>query len=175
MLFRSLYKMLAMNGLAKGDYEVFPAGGAPQRLRAMAERPDHVAAMLNPPSSLIAQRDGYRSFGSAVEVVGRYQADGAFVRRSWAAANRDTLVAYLAAMIEGLRWACQPANKTEAAALLEQRLKLDPAIARASVEQAVGPNGGLAADAAFDRAGFENMLRIRDEIAGTWEIGRAHV
>ena len=28
--------------------------------------------------------------------------------------------------------------------------------------------GGLAKDARFDLEGFENMLRIRDNIAGTW-------
>ena len=163
-----LYTMLAMNGIEKGDYMVLPTGGAPQRLQAMHASENHAAAMLNPPSNFIAEGQGFRNFGPAVRAVGRYQADGAFVQRSWAAANADTLVRYLKAGIEGLRWACDPRNATEAAAILEKRLNIEPAIAVRSVEAAVGPGGGLAADAQFDGEGFENMLRIRDKIAGTW-------
>ena len=163
-----LYKMLAMNGIEQGDYAVLPTGGAPQRLAAMGAAQDHVAAMLNPPSNFIAEGLGFRNFGPAVNAVGRYQADGPFVQRSWAEANSDALVRYLKAGIEGIRWAYDPGNRAEAAAILEQRLNLEPAIAVRSVEAAVGARGGLAKDARFDREGFENMLRIRDEIAGTW-------
>ena len=163
-----LYTMLAMNGVEQGDYAVLPTGGAPQRLRAMGADENHAAAMLNPPSNFLAEKAGFRNFGPAVDAVGPYQADGAFVQRSWAAANGDSLVRYLKAGIEAIRWASDPANRSEAAAILEQRLKLDPAIAVRSVEAAVGPAGGLANDARFDREGFENMLRIRDKIAGTW-------
>ena len=163
-----LYTMLANNGLEKGDYAVLPTGGAPQRLRAMGADQNHAAAMLNPPSNFIAEGEGYRNFGSAVDAVGRYQADGVFVQRAWAAANADALVGYLKAGIEGIRWAYDPANRSEAAAILARRLKLDPAIAARSVAAAVGPEGGLADDARFDHEGFENMLRIRENIAATW-------
>lgn len=163
-----LYAMLAMNGLGKGEYGVLPVGGATQRLRAMRESGDHAAAMLNPPWNFIAEREGYRNFGPAVEAIGRYQADGAFVRRSWAERNADTLVRYLRAVIDGLRWAFDPGNGTQAIAILADRLRIDADIAARSVEAAVGPAKGLAADARFDMAGFENMLRIRDRIAGTW-------
>lgn len=163
-----LYTMLAMNGLKKGDYGMLPMGGATQRLQAMRQRSDHAAAMLNPPWNFVAEREGYRSFGPAIKSIGRYQADGAFVRRAWAAENANTLVRYLQATIEGIRWAYDPNNRREAAAILERRLHIDHAIAVRSVEAAVGPDGGLAADSAFDMPGFENMLRIRDAVAGTW-------
>lgn len=163
-----LYTMLAMNGLARGAYGILPMGGATQRLQAMRENKDHAAAMLNPPWNFVAESEGYRSFGPAIRAIGRYQADGAFMRRAWAVANGEMLVRYLQATIEGVRWAYDPSNSTEAAAILERRLKITPAIAARAVEAAVGPQGGLAPDAAFDMPGFENMLRIRDAIAGTW-------
>lgn len=163
-----LYTMLANNGLEKGDYTVLPTGGAPQRLRAMGADKNHAAAMLNPPSNFIAEGHGYQNFGPAVDVIGRYQADGAFVQRSWAEANAEALVRYLKAGIEGLRWASDLNNRSEAAAILEKRLNMDPEIAIRSVESAVGSGNGLAKDARFDSEGFENMLRIRDNIAGTW-------
>ena len=163
-----LYTMLAANGLAEGDYAVLSTGGAPQRLRAMGADQKHAAAMLNPPSNFIAEGMGYRNFGPAVDAVGRYQADGAFVQRSWAEANADALVGYLKAGIDGFRWAADPENRSEAAAILAKRLNMDSDIAARSVEAAVGSGNGLSEDARFDREGFENMLRIRDKIAGTW-------
>lgn len=163
-----LYAMLAMNGLAKGDYGVLPAGGATQRLQAMRDSATHAAAMLNPPWNFVAEREGYRSFGPAVDAIGRYQADGAFAQRAWARRNADTLVRYLQAMIDGLRWAFDARNRTQAVAILAERLRIDADIAAQSVEAAVGPAQGLAVDARFDRAGFENLLGIRERIAGTW-------
>jgi len=61
-----------------------------------------------------------------IGAVGRYQADGAFVQRSWAEANAEALVGYLKAGIEGIRWAYDPTNRSEAAAILEKRLNIDP-------------------------------------------------
>jgi ABC-type nitrate/sulfonate/bicarbonate transport system substrate-binding protein len=164
-----LYTILAMNGLKKGDYKVLPKGGAPQRLQAMRESRDHAAAMLNPPSNFLAVAEGYRTFGPAVKAIGPYQADGTFALREWAEANAEALTGYLAAYVEGTRWARRPANRTEAAQILERRLKIDPEIAARSVEAAVGPEGGLAVDARFDLEGFRNMLRIREKVAGTWQ------
>ena len=163
-----LYAMLEMNGLARGDYGVLPAGGATQRLQAMRASAEHAAAMLNPPWNFVARREGYRSLGAAVDALGPYQADGAFVRRSWAKDNADTLVRYLQGMIDGLRWAFDMRNRARAAALLAERLRIDADIAARSVESALGTAKGLAVDARFDRAGFENMLRIRDRMANTW-------
>ena len=163
-----LYAMLAMNGLGKGDYAILPAGGATQRLKAMHASANHAAAMLNPPWNFVAEREGYRSLGPAVAAIGRYQADGAFVRRSWAERNSDTLVCYLRAVLDGLRWAFDPGNRAEAVAFLANRLHIDADIAARSVEAAVGPAQGLAVDAKFDLLGFDNMLKIRDRIAGTW-------
>jgi ABC-type nitrate/sulfonate/bicarbonate transport system substrate-binding protein len=164
-----LYTMLAMNGLAKGDYAVLPAGGATQRLAAMRQSPDHVAAMLNPPWNFVAEAEGYKSFGTAVSAIGAYQGDGGFVRRGWAEANADTLVRYIRANIAGARWAYDKANRAEATAILAARLNIGSETAARSVETAVGPDGGLAQDAKFDRDGFENLLRIRQTIAGTWQ------
>ncbi len=163
-----LYTMLVMNGLAKGDYEVLPAGGATQRLAAMRQSPTHVAAMLNPPWNFVAEAEGYSSFGTAVSAIGPYQGDGGFVLRGWAEANADTLVRYIRANIAGARWAYDTSNRAEATAILAARLNIDSDTAARSVETAVGTNGGLAKDAAFDWDGFNNLLRIRQTIASTW-------
>ena len=105
-----LYKMLALNGVQRTDYSVFPAGACSFRFKAMRESQDRVAAMMNPPCSLEARNEGYRSLGLSTDMVGPYLADGHWVMRPWAAAHADTLVNYLQAVIEGYRWGVDPAN-----------------------------------------------------------------
>ena len=159
-----LYKMLALKGLNKGEYAVLPAGGCSQRLEAMRADTNRVAAMMNPPCNIIALKEGYHSFGRATDVIGDYQADGAWVMRAWAKDNSDVLTKYLEATIEGYRWGASPSNRTEAAALVAKHLKLDPAIAAQSLETIL--SAGLAKDARFDMEGFKTTLKLRAEFAG---------
>ena len=106
-----LYEMLRQKGLNKGDYEVKPIGGTGSRLEAMTKDKTMVAAMLNPPFSIRAEKAGLKDMGTAAAALGAYQGTSAFVLRSWGAANADTLVKYLEAYIEGLRWSLDPKNK----------------------------------------------------------------
>ena len=158
------YKVLALEGIARDQYGVTPAGGCPQRLAAMKADPLNAAAMLNLPCNLLAVKEGFKSFGAAVDKVGPYQADGVWVRREWAKANAERLIAYLQACIEGYRWAADPANRLEVNAMVARVLNLSPEIAAGSVELAVGPNPGLAKDLKFDLAGFKNTLQLRAEM-----------
>ena len=163
-----LYKMLKDNGVVKGEYTIKPVGGTQQRLATMQQDKANAAAMLNPPFSFRAEQAGLKSLGSAAVAVGAYQAGGAFVMRGWAQANADTLVRYIRAYVEGLRWAMNPANRTETTALFAERLKLPSDIAQKSYDLMVHPANGLAIEAKFDAAGFRNVLKLRAEIEGQW-------
>lgn len=161
-----LYKMLDLKGIKKGDYAVHPAGACSFRLAAMRADVNKVAAMMNPPCSTFAKRDGFPTFGMATDVIGPYLADGHWVMRAWARANTDTLVRYLKSIIEGYRWGADPANRTEVVAIMAKHLKIDNDVAAHAVELEVGPNGGLAKDANFDMPGFRNTLKLRAELEG---------
>ena len=139
-----LYKMLQMHGLQRNDYSVKVVGGVQLRLEAMRNDKSVAATMLNLPYSLLADREGMRNLGMAVTALGAYQGTGAFALRAWANANQDTLVRYLQGYIEGLRWAKNKANKTEAVALLVKRLKMMPEIAAQSYDILADPAGGFA-------------------------------
>lgn len=79
-----LKKILLLKGLKEGtDYTVKPLGGTFQRIRAMRENKDYAASMLNPPFSIEATNAGLRSLGRAIDLIGPYQASGAFVMRAW--------------------------------------------------------------------------------------------
>ena len=161
-----LYKMLAVQGLHKGDYRIIPGGDCAARHAAVQPGRGAVAAMMNPPCNFIVRKEGFKSFGRPTDVVGPYLADGIWVMRPWAQRNADTLVRYLQAIVEGYRWSAEPANRAEAAAIVAKYLKVDADVAANSIEAGVGPKGGLAKDAHLDLAGFANTLRLRAEIMG---------
>jgi ABC-type nitrate/sulfonate/bicarbonate transport system substrate-binding protein len=161
-----LYKMLSLKGLKPGDYTVVSKGGTPLRLAAMRDDKTYIAGMLNLPWTILGERAGLRSLGSAVKAIGPYQGTGIWMLRSWAAANGETLVKYLQATVEGLRWARDPANRTAAAAILARTFKLEPDVAQLALERAFGPEGVIAEDARIDLAGFRNTLALRAELEG---------
>jgi ABC-type nitrate/sulfonate/bicarbonate transport system substrate-binding protein len=161
-----LYKMLALKGVKQGDYTVLSKGGTPQRLAAMKEDKNNAGAMMSPPLSIAAQKEGFHSLGSVAAVLGPYQGGAVAVLRSWAKANSDTLVNFLRAEILANRWAFDPKNRTELEAILAKRMKLDEATIRASVEGAVGRKHTLDKDMRLSMAGFKEVLKLRAEFAG---------
>ena len=163
-----LYEMLEQNGLKKGDYAVKVVGATFKRLQALEADKSNAASMLNPPFSIRAEKAGLKSMGSAVKAIGPYQATGAFVLRSWGQANEDTLVRYLQAYVEGLRWSLDPGNKDDAIGFLMKRLFLPEDVATQSYAVATDPAEGLAKDSALDLEGFKTVLRLRAKHLGTW-------
>ena len=162
-----LYEILKQKGLKRGtDYEVKATGASFRRYEAMVQDKSLKAGILNPPFSLRAVDAGLKDFGLAVRAVGAYQATGGFVMRPWAQANADTVVRYVRAYVEGLRWALDPANRDAATKLLVEGLKLSPELAARCYEIAADPATGLAKDARFDMNGFRNVLRLRAEHEG---------
>jgi ABC-type nitrate/sulfonate/bicarbonate transport system substrate-binding protein len=161
-----LYKMLALKGIKRSDYDIFQGGDCMRRLNGIRSDPKNAAVLLNFPCTVLAEREGYPNWGSAAEALGAYQADGAFVMREWAQKNSATLISYLQSIVEALRWASRPENRGETAAIVAKYLKVAPDVAEKSVEGALGPRGGLDKDARLSMAGFQNLLRLRAEMIG---------
>ncbi len=80
--------MLRQKGLKQGDYQVNPVGGTTLRLETMLKNKAMVAAMLNPPFSISAQKAGLKSMGTAAAALGAYQGTSAFVLRHMGASAR---------------------------------------------------------------------------------------
>jgi len=141
-----MYKMLEVKGLKRGDY---------------------AAAILSPPFTIQAQNAGLKDLGAAVDVIGPYQSDAGWVLRSWGEAHADTLVRYIQANIEGIRFALDPANRAVMTALVAERMKLPQDIVARTLQFAVDQKG-FATDAKFDMVGFRNALKLRADMLGTW-------
>jgi ABC-type nitrate/sulfonate/bicarbonate transport system substrate-binding protein len=164
-----LKKILLLHGLQAGrDYEIKAYGATPQRLVAMREHKEYAGSMLGPPTSILAKREGFASLGSIQELIGPYQAAGDFVQRKWAAEHRDTLINYLAAIIEAQRWVMAPVNKQQVIELLVKESHLSADVAAETYELSMTRPGGYAKDARLDLEGFQNVLKLRAEIEGQW-------
>ena len=160
-------KILLQHGLKDGaDYTLNPVGNGSRRLAAMFADKNNAGAILNLPYSLEAAAKGMRSLGRTTDMLGPYQAGGAFVRRAWARDNAATLENYLAAFVEALRWSLDPNNRAASVAILVDKLKLPQAIAEKSLDLMAEPGFGFAHDAKFDLAGFKNVLALRAEVEG---------
>lgn len=161
-----LYKMLELNGLKKGDYEVKSVGATFLRGQAMQKDKTNAASMLNPPFSVQGDLAGLRDLGSAVKAIGPYQATSGWVMRDWGKQNEAVLVNYLKAYLQGLRWVIDPANKVAATKLLAEKQKLTPEVAEKSFALYADPTEGFAKDAAINMKGFETVLKLRADFQG---------
>ena len=161
-----LYEILRRHGLGPGDYRVHEAGAPFRRFETMRSDRTIAAAILNPPFAIHARRAGLKDMGAVVDEIGPYLGTVPYVLRAWAASNSATLVAYLQACIEGLRWSLEPANRSAAVRLYANRLEVPANIAAEIHAAATAPALGLARDAAFDPEGFKTVLRLRAAFDG---------
>jgi ABC-type nitrate/sulfonate/bicarbonate transport system substrate-binding protein len=161
-----LYAILKRHGLNKGDYVLKNVGATPRRLAGMLADKNNKAAVLNPPFSIEAVKAGLKDMGSIVSMMGPYQGPAGYTLRPWAKANADTLVKYLQAYIEGVRFALDPLNKAAATEMLARRLELTPDIAAAVYDVVTDKQEGFATDGRFDLEGFKNVLQLRAEYEG---------
>jgi ABC-type nitrate/sulfonate/bicarbonate transport system substrate-binding protein len=167
-------KILLKHGLAEGaDYKVVPVGRGELRLKAMAENKGYAAAILNLPFTIQAEQLGMKSLGNTVDMLGPYQANGAFALRSWVGTNGALLERYIAGYLESLRWVRRPENRAECVALLMSKLKIPRDVAERSYAVLVDPVRGFTPDAAFDMEGFRNLLALRAEIENKGGEARA--
>src|SRR5260370_9050452 len=97
----------------------------------MTKDKTYAAAILNPPFTIQAQNAGLKDLGAAVDVIGPYPSDAGWVLRSWAQANpnADTLVSYIQADIDGIRFALNRSNKSAMPGIVAERVTLPQAIA----------------------------------------------
>jgi ABC-type nitrate/sulfonate/bicarbonate transport system substrate-binding protein len=158
-------KLLLRNGLKEGsDYAVKQVGAVSFRYKAMISDKANAGGILNLPFTVEAAAKGLVSLGRLVDLLGPYQAAGAFVMRPWARDHGPELEKYLAGYVESLRWIRDTGNRGAAVDLLVDKLKLERNIAERTYELLIDPVSGFTPDAKFDDEGFRNMLALRAEI-----------
>jgi ABC-type nitrate/sulfonate/bicarbonate transport system substrate-binding protein len=162
------YRMLERNGMPRGSYEVRRTGSTFARYELMLRDPTAHCSMLNPPFSLLAMDNGLRKLGDVTEVLGPYLGFAGFAMRDWSRRNPDIVTRYLASYVESIRFMLAPDNTEATVAILTERLRLSPEMARRNLALLTDPRSGSAPDGRFDLEGFRNVLKIRAEVLGNW-------
>jgi len=110
-------RMMAANGLKKGDYDTIPAGVAAARFAALKAGVVDAAVVL-PPLNLQAAASGFVTLGLAADYVKDIPFTGMAVHRRWATANTPAAKRVLAATDKSIAWLADPSHRDEAVDLL---------------------------------------------------------
>ena len=157
-------RMMAANGLKKGDYDTIPAGVAAARFAALKAGVVDAAIVL-PPLNFQATAQGFVTLGLAADYVKDIPFTGMAVHRRWAAANLPAAKRVLAATDKSIAWLADPAHRGEAVELLVK-------VARSSKEDAEASYDYLRRIEYFEpsskisRAKLRNLVEM-EQSAGT--------
>jgi NitT/TauT family transport system substrate-binding protein len=121
-------RMMAANGMKKGDYTTLPAGVAAARFAALKAGVVDAAVVL-PPVNFQAAKAGFVTLGYAADYVKDLPFTGMAVHKRWAAANLSAAKRVLAATDKSVAWLADPSHREEAVELLVK-------VARSSKEDA---------------------------------------
>lgn len=155
-----LRKMLEVNGLAAGDYELLPVGAGARRYQALVEGSID-ATISSTPFDILGRAAGLRDLGAAIDTLGHYQGYAAVTTRQFALTNPALLESYIRAYRRALTRLYDPTFKSEAIALLSEQGKLTPATAEASYTALVDRRRGYDPQAAIDPAGMQTVIDLR--------------
>jgi ABC-type nitrate/sulfonate/bicarbonate transport system substrate-binding protein len=108
----SIRKLLAMNGLQRGDFQAKFIDGTPERLSCLTAG-DCYAVPLGQPQDFVAMRQGYRLLGLSTEAVPEFLYTVTAARRSWAEANKDTVVRFVRALSSAFRLIRDPTRRND--------------------------------------------------------------
>lgn len=160
-----LYKLLAMNGVPQGEYQVERLGGTPARVQALME--GRIAAtMVSSPSEVLPESKGHYRLGDTTASFGAYQTSVGAARRSWAAKNGEQLVAFIRAYAAAIDWLYDPANREEAVSIYLKHLPNVPRpVAQKSYDVMFAGNEGFQKKAKLDLEGCRTVLKLRSEFA----------
>jgi ABC-type nitrate/sulfonate/bicarbonate transport system substrate-binding protein len=161
-----LRRILLAHGLEldRGDYTLLPKGATGQRLESMTQG-ETFAGVLNPPWDAKANAAGMKRFADQREILPDYPGGVFAVNRQWADENRDTVVHYLAAWDEGLRWARDEKNRDEVTKLIAEAEKMDEKNAANRLRQ-------LPTDGRLNLAGLQSVLDLRVQFGLTPPMGK---
>lgn len=158
-----LRKMLELGGLKEGEFSLVRAGGVLQRWEALKEK-KHAGTLLITPFEIVAEAQGFRRLGNAIDVLHHYQGLVGATRRSWAQKNAEQLTGFIRAYLAGVAWLYDRSNKAEALQLLEKNVRgMTPELAEKTYNVLLAPQGGFFPTGALDIKGMETVLGLRSE------------
>src|SRR5436190_20201233 len=108
----SMRKLLALQGLQRGDYQTKFVDGTPDRLSCLTAG-DCMAVPMGQPQDFVAMRQGYRLLGLSTEVVPEFVYTVTAARRSWASQNKEGTVRFVRGLANAFRFIRDPARRND--------------------------------------------------------------
>jgi ABC-type nitrate/sulfonate/bicarbonate transport system substrate-binding protein len=160
----ALREMLARAGVAESEITWARAGGTDRRFAALMER-RHDATMLRAPFDLQAKNRGFVQLATARDVIGPYLGIVGAARRSWAQQHPQTVVRFIRAYRDAVRWLEDPANRPAAQQLLMANVKgMNAQIAQQSCELMLDAKTGFFSDSGLDDPAVRAVLALRSRL-----------
>ncbi|ABE31830.1 NMT1-like family protein [Paraburkholderia xenovorans LB400] len=158
-----LFELLDRAGLREPDFQVERAGGVMQRFKDLMDK-KHAGTMLISPFEVQPLANGYNVLATASQALGSYQGLVAGTRLSWAEDNREKLVGYIRAYINGVEWLYDPANKEEAITIYQSNMRnADKQSAETAYRILLDPETGMQRKAQIEMDGVAQVLSLRSK------------
>jgi ABC-type nitrate/sulfonate/bicarbonate transport system substrate-binding protein len=138
----SIEKLLAIHGLAADDYVAKIMEGTPARFNCL-KRGECDAVVLGQPQDAAAETEGFVLLGLSTDAVPAYLYTLTAVRRSWAEANKDTLVRYLRALRASFQFIRDPQHRAAVAVIVSETNNVSKAVAEKVLKLYFEPERGV--------------------------------
>ena len=156
-----LLAMLEKGGLAEGDYTLERVGGVQQRYQGLIDG-KHAGSLFISPFETLLKARGCNVLDTALSVLGGYQGHVAAARRSWAAANRDSLRGFVHAFLDGVSWLYDQTNHAEALSIFCRHTPHADRDAAADAHAILfHPSNGFPQDGVIDFEGTRKVIALR--------------
>ena len=161
--------LLAKGGLKDGDYRTKQIIGSAQRGACLAGGACD-AVPLGQPEDIAFQAKGFHKLGDSLEVMPNLQFNVIAVRRAWAAAHKDTVVALARAYGATFRYLRDPANRADVTKMVVEITGTNEQVARAVLALYYEPDRGvMPKQGEINLAGVDKVLAL---LADAGQIGR---
>jgi ABC-type nitrate/sulfonate/bicarbonate transport system substrate-binding protein len=155
----AIRKLLALNGLRKEDVRTRFVDGTPDRLSCLTSG-DCDAVPLGQPQDFVAMRRGFRLLGLSTDAVPEYLYTVTAARRSWAVANKDTIVRYVRALSAAFRFIRNPAKREDVLRTIVDTTGFAEANAKLTLALYLEPDRGI-----LPKSGEINLRGMEQAIA----------
>ena len=167
-----LYQILKDKaGLEKDkDYKVISVGGTGARVKSLKEN-TAVVAIISSPNDVELQAEGFNILGDAAVEIGDYQGSAYAVRKSWAKANENLVLAFVRATVAATDYVFS--DKAGTVEVLQKRIKNLSAVEAGKIyDRLIGP-GGLNKGATLNTKGVSQVLKLRSIYGKAGDHSRA--
>jgi ABC-type nitrate/sulfonate/bicarbonate transport system substrate-binding protein len=156
-------RMLEPNGIKPGEFDTVFAGATAARASALQAGAID-ATLVAPPYNFQLAAAGYNELGLTVDYAPELPFSGSIVNRTWAEKNKDVLRRILAAHLKSVAWFYDPANRTEAVAILADVSKL-------KTEDCEKSYDFLVKGKFFEQNGVVSRTKIKAIVAAMQQLG----